>query len=78
MVAQHRRRTVHAHEVDARSGVGAVADDVAQAIHRVDPAGLDHPEHCRQRLQVRVDIGKNSEFQRKNIVFALRNRSGGA
>ena len=69
---------MHAHEVDTRGSVGAVADDVAQAIHRIDPAGLDHLEHSRQRLQVRVDIGKNSEFQRKNIVCVLRNRSGGA
>ena len=57
VVAGQADRGVAAGQVDARVGLGAVADEVAQAPHLLAFGGLDRVQHGLEGVAVAVDIG---------------------
>src|SRR5207253_3878619 len=58
VIAGHEQLGALGHELDARGGIGSVADEVAQAEHAVDlPRAIG--EHRAEGLEVAVDVGQN-------------------
>ncbi len=48
--------------LDAFSGVRAIADNVAQTDHLLNPFQRDIGQDSLQSLEIAVDIGENREF----------------
>jgi hypothetical protein len=63
VVAQQAHARFLDHEIKALAGVGAVADNIAQAEDFLDALSADIVEHGLERFQVAVNIADNSPFQ---------------
>ena len=74
VVAAHDRlRTQFLDACDHRIGIGAVADDVAEAQRPIVPAGGRVREARLERFEIRVDIGQDEVAHRKRITGKVHN-----
>ena len=71
MVAEHGHRTGVHDALDTRCGLGAIADDVAEAEHASHRKLLDVSQHGGEGVDVGVDVAEDGE----EGVFGFRHGS---
>ena len=56
VVTTNHERTTLTHQIDALARVGPITDDVSEADHFLDPAGIDIGEHRLEPFEIPMDV----------------------
>jgi hypothetical protein len=68
VIARQRQVGTRADEIGALIGLGAIADQIAEAPQLVDSLGVDGREHRLEGSQIRVHVRDDCDSHRQNAI----------